>query len=255
MPTVLHLAPHPDDELLPAGGTLLRLRDAGWDVVNLACSLGRPAQHARRQEELEEACARAGFGLRIAPSARAPMEAAALAGDIAAAMDDLAPELLVGPSPHDEHPGHEAVGRATAATLAERPVRPRWWLWNLWGDATPPTLLVELDEDVVGRAAHALAAHEGELARNDYRALLELRTAMHAITGPERVLGFGSPSPHAARSEVFCELLTDTGTDWPLAAARRLDPAAALDGAAASGLDAGAWLAAPSARTLLGAPA
>lgn len=255
MPTVLHLAPHPDDELLPAGGTLLRLRDAGWDVVNLACTLGRPAQHARRRAELEEACARAGFGLRIAPSAHAPMEPAALAADIAAAMDDLAPELLVGPSPHDEHPGHEAVGRATAATLAERPVRPRWWLWNLWGDATPPTLLVDLDASTVDRAAAALAAHEGELARNDYAALLDLRTAMHAITGPERVLGFGSPGAHAARSEVFCELLTDTAAGWPVATARRLDPVAALDGAAPSGRDAGAWLAAPSARTLLGASA
>lgn len=94
MPTVLHVAPHPDDELLPAGGTLLRLRDAGWSVVNLACSLGRPAQHARRRAELEEACARAGFALRIAAAAEAPLDGAALRAEIAGALDDLAPELL-----------------------------------------------------------------------------------------------------------------------------------------------------------------
>jgi LmbE family N-acetylglucosaminyl deacetylase len=46
--TALHIAPHPDDELLGAGGTLLRLCDSGWTVVNLACSLGRPADTVRR---------------------------------------------------------------------------------------------------------------------------------------------------------------------------------------------------------------
>jgi LmbE family N-acetylglucosaminyl deacetylase len=43
--TVLHLAPHPDDEVLGAGATLLGLREAGHRVINLACSRGRPDQH------------------------------------------------------------------------------------------------------------------------------------------------------------------------------------------------------------------
>ena len=48
MLTVLHLSPHPDDEVLGAGATLLGLRDAGHRVINLACSLGRPEQQERR---------------------------------------------------------------------------------------------------------------------------------------------------------------------------------------------------------------
>ena len=43
--------------------TLMALRDAGWRIVNLACGLGRPAQHQRRRAEVEEACRRAGFEL------------------------------------------------------------------------------------------------------------------------------------------------------------------------------------------------
>src|SRR5581483_1293741 len=65
--SVLHVAPHPDDELLGAGATLMALRDAGWRVVNLACSLGRPEHAARRRAELVEACRLAGFELRIPP--------------------------------------------------------------------------------------------------------------------------------------------------------------------------------------------
>jgi LmbE family N-acetylglucosaminyl deacetylase len=83
--TVLHLAPHPDDEAIGSPATLMELRDAGWRVVNLACSLGEGTQKGRRENEVREACHRAGFELCIAdvlipalrpvrtsPAARAP---------------------------------------------------------------------------------------------------------------------------------------------------------------------------------------
>ena len=35
--TLLHLSPHPDDELAGMPATLMALRDAGWRIVNLAC--------------------------------------------------------------------------------------------------------------------------------------------------------------------------------------------------------------------------
>ena len=63
---VLHLSPHPDDEVLGAGATLMGLREHGHRVINLACSLGRPDQQERRRREVEEACERAGFSPRIA---------------------------------------------------------------------------------------------------------------------------------------------------------------------------------------------
>ena len=51
--TILHLSPHPDDEIAGAPATLMALREAGWRVVNVACGLGRPAQHQRRRAEVE----------------------------------------------------------------------------------------------------------------------------------------------------------------------------------------------------------
>ena len=63
--TVLHLSPHPDDEILGAGATLMGLRAHGHRVINLACSLGRPDQQERRRAEVTEACARAGFELIV----------------------------------------------------------------------------------------------------------------------------------------------------------------------------------------------
>ena len=46
---VLHISPHPDDELVGAPATLMALRDAGHEVTNLALSLGRPEDHDRRR--------------------------------------------------------------------------------------------------------------------------------------------------------------------------------------------------------------
>ena len=44
---VLHISPHPDDELMGAPATLMALRDAGHEVTNLALTLGREADHGR----------------------------------------------------------------------------------------------------------------------------------------------------------------------------------------------------------------
>ena len=66
VPTALLFSPHPDDECI-AGGLALRLaREAKWNVVNVAVTLGskRERKNARRRE-LARACAALGFGLVV----------------------------------------------------------------------------------------------------------------------------------------------------------------------------------------------
>ena len=257
MPVALHLAPHPDDELLGCGGTLLRLLDAGWTVVNLGCSLGRPGQHERREAELRDACRRAGLELRlpaapIAMSTGDDLAAAqeALVSEIAAAIAELHPALVLGPSPHDGHPGHEVVGRATYAALQVGAVRPRWWIWTLWGHAPTPSLFVPLDDRVMQRTADALAAHRGELARTEYGRLLRARSEVAAVAGAEQVFGWGAAGERTAYAEVLTELLTERG-GWLLARPRRPGFGDALAGAQSRGVDLCDWLQAPGTRTAI----
>src|SRR5581483_10326231 len=133
--SVLHVAPHPDDELLGAPASLFGLRDAGWRFVNLACSLGRPEQRERRLAELQEACARAGYELLVEL-------------EPAAALAAVAPALVVAPSPY--------------------------------ADLRSPTLLRPVAQPRIDEIEHALAAHAGELERNDYRRALRGRLELNA---------------------------------------------------------------------------
>lgn len=265
MPAVLHISPHPDDEALGAGATLIILRNHGWHVTTLACSFGRPEQASRRRAELLDACGRVGFELRetageIWISAGADLDAAQkrLAAEIRQALIEHQPSLLVGPSPHDGHHGHEVVGRAMIDAVDSLPLpsRPRVWLWELWALMPLPTLYVAVPADVMSLAASVLDAHQGELERNGYHRALEARAHLGAVLGFERVFGWGSTAPKDRYAEVLMEILSDQYPGWALAKSRMLVPDEPLDTATASGIDIGAWLVRPSIRQeILGWPA
>lgn len=229
--TVLHLAPHPDDEATGAPATLMALVGSGHRVINLACSLGA-ADQRRRRGEVEVACERAGFELVVH---RPPLR---ISGDDdhAAAQDRLTAtvrrlvevegiDVVVSPSPHDGHHGHEVVGRAARDAVHAFGARaPRLWLWGLWADLPRPTLYFGFGDPGLERAIAVLEAHAGELARNDYRALVRGRAAANRALGSERVFGWGS----AMRPEPYAELLMEAilrDDQWWSGRARELDPA------------------------------
>jgi len=276
-PVVLHVAPHPDDELIGAPATLMAMRDAGWRVVNLTCSLGAAADRGRRRHELEDACRRARFECEvIATPLDDPLDAGDLAearrrltAEVVDALERHRPGLVVAPSPHDRHRGHEVVGRAVvSACSADAPGQgdggratarapQRLWLWGLWTDLPFPTLAVGFDEGRMAEILDALSAHAGEMARNDYRRLVRGRAEMNASLGPERVFGFGtSASVSASTSDTpYVELVTELGRragHWHLGAPRWLDPLAPTAELGDGVID--AWLDEASLTDRFGAP-
>ena len=201
-PTLVHVAPHPDDEAVGCPGALLHLLDRGWNVVSVTTSLGFESQRERRRAEAEEAATRAGF----VPVFMDPPLSLDLEGDLALATRRVAEELpaiveeygasiVVSPSPHDVHHGHEAVGRGVQRAFAVLPPTVRWWMWGVWGDLPAPNVFYAFDQGVHDRALHILDAYAGELERNDYRTFLTGRAQAIAVMGSERVFGFGSPRP------------------------------------------------------------
>jgi len=258
-PLVLSISPHPDDELLGAGATLMALRDVGWRVVNLACGLGRAPDRARRRAELTEACRLADFELMVpdnlpAIGAGDDLERAqrVLAGTIEAALDEMNPSLLIGPSPHDGHHGHETVGRALRDAVEARGVTTAAMLWGLWGDLPLPNVFVPFGAERLHELQRALAAHAGELRRNPYDRLLTGRATANAVLGAERVFGFGSSRFGHEYAEQLTRVSWSPGEGWTLSAPHVFDPAHAPSDADGRNFD--WWMHAPSVRATLTEP-
>ena len=97
----------------------------------------------------------------------------------------MTPSIVVSPSPHDVHHGHETVGRGVQWAMAELDPAVRWWMWGVWGDLPAPNVFYAFDQRVLDRAGHILEAYTGELERNDYRRYLSGRAAANAVMGSE----------------------------------------------------------------------
>lgn len=256
-PTVLHVAPHPDDEAVGSPASLLHLLDRGWTVVSVISSLGFEAQWERRRAEALEASKRAGF----LPVIFDPPLNLDLDADLEAATNRLATELptivkehgasvVVSPSPHDVHHGHETVGRAVQRAMGVLPPTVRWWMWGVWGDLPAPNVFYPFGEPTLERAAHILEAYAGELERNDYRRLLSGRAAANAVLGSERVFGFGSA---AVSTLPYAEVLTEVKwLDGRFMASEphQLDEGPFRD--ASFDVDLTPWLRSPSVHELVG---
>jgi len=233
---VVNVAPHPDDEILGAGATLLSLRDMGYRIVNLAASLGKRDRSEQRREEVAAACQVLGFDLVIPnPPAHISLtddlrEAETyLSQEIRKVVDFEAPIIVVSPSPHDRHHGHEVVARATrrALELVTESDPPRWWMWGLWADLPLPNIMTLFQDQLLSQLLLAMDHHRGETARNDYTKLIRGRALMNASLGAERVFGFGKEGIACDYAELLTEAVFTSGT-WRVGHARLLTPDSVL---------------------------
>ena len=122
---ILVVAPHPDDELLGCGGSLLRWRQEGAEidwllVTSITEEHGWPAERvASRTDEIRRVAAAAGFRRTIElglPTARLDEQPlSALIQRVGEVMRDCEPSVVLLPSPGDAHSDHRVVFDAVSA--------------------------------------------------------------------------------------------------------------------------------------------
>jgi LmbE family N-acetylglucosaminyl deacetylase len=173
------VAPHPDDEVLVAGGLIAERRRKNLPVMVVAVTDGEAAYPGTsglgsvRQAEQEEALARLGMAgrdivrLRL-PDGQVSSHEESLVRDLQAV---LTPDtVLIAPWRFDPHPDHEACGRAAvqAAQVFGHPlVSYVFWTWHRH---RPDALLAfhpqrfELDPELCAAKASALAEYRSQLA-------------------------------------------------------------------------------------------
>jgi N-acetylglucosamine malate deacetylase 1 len=211
----LLFSPHPDDECLVGGLALRLLREANWNVINVAVTLGSKAERrTERLAELRSACDFLGFGLAVAgwediqPDAHRenrPMWRAAVE-IVAEILTEQQARVIFVPHENDRHPTHIGTRFLVLDALGAMPVDFTCSIveTEFWGQMAEPNLLVESSLKDVGDLVAALTCHVGEVRRNPYHALLPARMMDDVQRGAELVGKLGGAAPDFTFGTIYC---------------------------------------------------
>ncbi len=209
-PVGLIFSPHPDDEGIIGGGPLRLQREAGWQIKNVAVTLGsnRP-RRSERLAELRGACAYLGFGL-IVPDEKGWDHVTAVgrtqaapewASKVAAIVDILRtekPAALFYPHADDWNGTH--IGTHWLVMDAVRQVGADWVGYlvetEYWGQMARPNLMVEISPEQLSDQVAGVSFHVGEVRRNPFHLRLPAWMQDNVRRGSELVGGQGGAAPH-----------------------------------------------------------
>jgi LmbE family N-acetylglucosaminyl deacetylase len=213
-PKALIFSPHPDDECLVGGLALRLLREAKWNVINVAVTLGgKKERRAARLRELKNACAFLGFGLvsanldNVNPAARSKnrrhWQAAVKA--VAKILAEHQPRVIFLPHDCDGHSTHIGTHLLVLDALKTLPVSFKCYVveTEFWRQMTDPNLLVESSIEDVGDLVAALACHVGEVRRNPYHARLPAWMMDNVRRGAELAGGQGGAAPDFTFATIY----------------------------------------------------
>jgi LmbE family N-acetylglucosaminyl deacetylase len=196
---VVVVAPHPDDEVLGAGGTIASLATRGTRVFLVAVTDGEAsaperAEELRRVRPLESARAAATLGATpyVTYSLRLP-DGRVRAENVEAALVSLLEpsDLVLAPWAHDGHPDHDQVGMAAELVCQRVGASFLAYLVWAWHWAQPSDIpwekarRVELDDATAWRKREAVQCFTSQL------------------TGPEPILSAGIVRRLTRDFEVF----------------------------------------------------
>jgi LmbE family N-acetylglucosaminyl deacetylase len=208
-PRVLIFSPHPDDEVIIGGLALRLLREAKWNVINVAVTQGsNQARQAGRLEELKKCCECIGFGLaQTAPNGLEKISARTRQQEPAhwrKCVEAIAKLLALHQPraiffPHDADWNSTHIGTHFLVTDALR-LQPAEFVCHLvetefWGAMASPNLMVEVSPQDLGDLITALTFHVGEVKRNPYHLSLPAWMIDNVRRGGEVVGGQGAAAP------------------------------------------------------------
>lgn len=186
---VLVLAPHPDDEIIGPGGTLIRYLDNGSRVivVYLTDGGGPRATESERQSLVrarrQEAAAvgrRLGFeqifwehlDTRLDPEAAAP--------ELVHLLDDFEPDTVYLPSYFEHHFDHYAANALLDRALAVTDARPWICGYEVWDNLPCANRAVDISSEL-DRKLEAMTLYATPMRYTDFAQLIRHRAALHFL--------------------------------------------------------------------------
>ncbi len=208
-PKVLIFSPHPDDEVIIGGLALRLLREAKWNVINVAVTQGsNKERQAPRLAELKQCCECIGFGLeQTAPAGLEKVNVKTRAGEpafwaesvkvIAGILLKHKPRVILFPHETDWNSSHVGTHFLVMDALKTLPADFQCHLieTEFWGAMASPNLMVEISPNDLGDLIIALTFHVGEVNRNPYHLSLPAWMVDNVRRGGELVGGQGGAAP------------------------------------------------------------
>ncbi len=208
-PRALFFAPHPDDETISGGLALRLLREAKFNVINVAVTQGsKKERQAERLVELQNACAYLGFELqttgpngleRVTAKTRQsdPQYWANMVQVIAEILIKHQPRVIFFPHERDWNGTH--IGVYHLVTDALHTMLPGFECHvvetEFWGAMDDPNLAVEISAADLADLIAATSFHVGEVQRNPYHLSLPAWMMDNVRRGAELVGGQGGGAP------------------------------------------------------------
>lgn len=208
-PRVLIFSPHPDDEVIIGGLGLRLLREAKWNVINVAVTQGsNKERQAERLKELRACCDCIGFGLvQTAPNGlekvnvrareQEPGHWAKSVDAIARILEEHQPRVILFPHDDDWNSSHIGTHHLVMDALRRMPASFSCHAveTEFWGAMDSPNLTVEVSAEHLADLITALTFHVGEVKRNPYHLSLPAWMIDNVRRGGELVGGQGGAAP------------------------------------------------------------
>jgi len=216
-PKALFFAPHPDDETIQGGLALRLLREAKWNIVNVAVTQGsKQERQAGRLAELKGACDFLGFGLiQTAPNGLEKVTSKTRDHDkslwsrmvkvISQLLLEQKPKVIFFPHAHDWNGTHIGVHHLVMDALQSLPANFHCFCveTEFWGQNDSPNLMVEYSVADVADLMAATSFHAGEVQRNPYHVLIPAWMMDNVRRGAELVGGQGGGAPQFTFGQLF----------------------------------------------------
>jgi len=208
-PRALIFSPHPDDEVIIGGLPLRLMREAGFNVMNVAVTQGsNKARQAERWQELTACCNYIGFGLvQTRPNGLEGVNLKTRQNDPARWNDSVArvgeilkensPRVIFFPHNRDWNSSHIGTHQLVVDALGKLGTSFACYTieTEFWGAMDDPNLMVESSEEDVTDLISALSFHVGEVRRNPYHLRMPAWLMDNVRRGGELVGGQGGAAP------------------------------------------------------------
>lgn len=168
------IAPHPDDDTIGAGGTIIQaLRDGKQVLVVYITDGGTGGPHAysvnaaTRMHEAAQLATILGYRHQVlgAPDGEFPITAK-LAADLSRSIQAFSPDAIFVPWLLEGHPCHRQVNRLFLRSLTDQPVKAAVFAYQVWSQV-PANTFVDIT-NVMNAKLEAIQRWESQLELFDY---------------------------------------------------------------------------------------